>query len=265
MIDMEFLDQSTACFLKGFKVVSYGLLPYIALALFMQIMSTLLRNCFSEGFLGKFFIFLTAPGVMVHELGHILFCLIFRHEILQVRLFSPDKNGTLGYVNHRYDSKSYYQRLGNFFIGTGPIWFGVGAILLLSWFLLPGGMIGVGNDAGVLLRTFFAGVLDKHFWIEWKSWLWAYLSFCIAVHVTLSKEDLHGSLDGFLLLLGLILILSFVLGWYDKWNDVLLVYEMNILATVLAMIAVFFLIFLVPAFLFKILSVCFGRNKSSSD
>ena len=262
---MGFVEYLFEALLNAILLLAAGLLPWLLTALIMQILSTVIRQAVAS-FCGiKPYIYLTAPGVMVHELGHVLFCLIFRHEILQVRLFSPDKNGTLGYVNHRYDSKSYYQRLGNFFIGTGPIWFGVGAILLLSWFLLPGGMIGVGNEAEILLRTFFAGFLDKHFWMEWKSWLWAYLSFCIAVHVTLSKEDLHGSLDGFLLLLGLILILSFVLGWYDKWNDVLLVYEMNILATVLAMIAVFFLIFLVPAFLFKILSVCFGGSKSSSD
>lgn len=261
---MEFLNQIIACFLKGFMIVAYGLFPYIALALFMQIISTALRKSFNGTF-GRFFIFLTAPGVIVHELGHLLFCLIFRHEIQQVKLFSPGQDGTLGFVNHRCDTKSYYQRLGNFFIGTGPIWFGVGTILLLSSLLLPDEMIGGGNNPGTILRTFFAGFLDLHFWIGWKSWIWAYLSFCIAVHVTLSKQDLQGSMDGFLLLSGLILILSFLLGWFDKWNEAILVYEMNVLATIIAMMTVFSLIFIVPWLLVKFLPIFFSKDKSSAD
>ena len=40
-------------------------------------------------------------GTPLHELGHALFCLIFRHKIEDIKFFKPDKvNGTLGYVYH---------------------------------------------------------------------------------------------------------------------------------------------------------------------
>src|SRR6185437_12024785 len=75
---------------------------------------------------------LTAPGVAIHELGHAFFCLIFRHKIVKMKLFSPQSDGTLGYVQHSYNPASTYQKFGNFFIGTGPIWFGTLLVYLIA-------------------------------------------------------------------------------------------------------------------------------------
>ena len=49
-----------------------------------------------------------------------------------MQLFRPGRDGTLGYVEHAYNRRSLYQSVGNFFIGTGPIWFGSALVYLLS-------------------------------------------------------------------------------------------------------------------------------------
>jgi hypothetical protein len=92
---------------------------------------------------------------MIHELSHALFCIIFGHKIQEMKLFSPENDGTLGYVNHSYNPKNPYQQIGNFFIGTGPIWGGVLLLYVASYFLLPEGILNLTNGLPETLKLFF--------------------------------------------------------------------------------------------------------------
>ncbi len=77
-------------------------------------------------------------GVPIHELGHLIFCVIFRHRVDDVKLLDINAtNGVLGYVNHSYRKDSVYQNIGNFFIGVGPIIFGTVVLYALLNFMLP--------------------------------------------------------------------------------------------------------------------------------
>jgi hypothetical protein len=69
------------------------------------------------------------PGVILHELNHFIFCIIFGHKVIKMRLFEPNlSSGSLGYVNHSYNPRSTYQQIGNFFIGMAPL---IGGSLIL--------------------------------------------------------------------------------------------------------------------------------------
>lgn len=58
---------------------------------------------------------LTAPGVMVHELAHVIFCLFARVKIFKICLFRF--GNPVGYVNHVQPTK-FWQ---SFLISFGPL------------------------------------------------------------------------------------------------------------------------------------------------
>lgn len=77
-------------------------------------------------------------GVPVHEMSHAIFAAIFGHKITAVKLLQkPDENGVMGYVEHSYNQNSIYQQVGNFFIGTAPIFGGILSVVALMRFMIP--------------------------------------------------------------------------------------------------------------------------------
>lgn len=134
---MEFVDYIILVFRKTFEVLFIAVCPFLLLGYLMQVASGLVRNRLSATIGAKGFAYFTAVGTVTHELGHLLAAVIFRHKIVEVSLFNPQANGTLGYISHSYNKKSLYQRIGNFFIGTAPIYCGVLVIYLLTKIFLP--------------------------------------------------------------------------------------------------------------------------------
>ena len=209
---MGFVEYLFEALLNAILLLAAGLLPWLLTALIMQILSTVIRQAVASVCGIKPYIYLTAPGVMIHELCHAVFCWIFGHKVTEMQLFSPKNDGTLGYVNHRYDPDSVYQRIGNFFIGTGPIWGGITVLHLLTIWLLP--------EFEYTFLSFASMLFSLDFWTSWKSWLWIYLSFTIISHVTLSREDLEGAADGFAVIVGMVLLLCLLGGWMGDWESV---------------------------------------------
>ena len=173
-------------------------------------------------FLGeRAFIYMTAPGVAVHELSHAAFCLIFRHKIIKMNLFSPEEDGTLGYVEHQYNPKSLYQRAGNFFVGTGPIWGGVFLLYVLSMLLLPRDVFSSGNSfrEGLSFLKFFFSLRP---WTSFPFYIWLYAALTISAHITLSPPDVKGAKDGFLIFSCAIFLTCLLLGWCGAWEEYLI-------------------------------------------
>lgn len=164
-----------------------------------------------------------AIGTPVHECSHALFCLIFGHKITEIKLFQINSaDGTLGYVNHSYNPKNVYQKIGNFFIGIAPIIVISALLYLLAWLLMPnfiadisGGMQVndfIGNIGKVFTDLF--GVIKTFFLycLNWQWWVFVVVGAFLALHMTLSKEDVKGALSGVILLLAVVLIVDVALG-----------------------------------------------------
>lgn len=187
------------------------------------------RQTFVKSIGPKFDMYITAwIGTPIHELGHAIFCVIFGHKITAIKLFSPNsQNGTLGYVNHSYNTRNPWHRIGDFFIGFGPIILGSLIIFLLSWVLLPthntlidsslnqAFQISSGSDILKQASILFAG--GKHVFshlfstdnlASWQFWIFIYISMSIASHMELSPPDLKSVWGGSLYIFTLLLIIN---------------------------------------------------------
>ena len=216
---MAFISYLGNSLLYAISLLLMGLFSWIIIAFLFQLVSNSLRKSLAGIFGQKGYIYLTAPGVAVHELSHAFFCPIFRHKITKLVLFSPEEDGTLGYVNHTYDPKSYYQRAGNFFIGTGPVWGGIFILFLLSKLLLPAEMLPFSDSHTDNFFAFLRGLLSAKLWKSWTFYLWLYIALTVGSHITLSKPDLTGAKDGLLMLCGAVLFCCLVLGWCGPWEE----------------------------------------------
>ncbi|MBQ9369932.1 MAG: hypothetical protein IJU10_02530 [Clostridia bacterium] len=169
-------------------------------------------------------------GTPIHELGHAFFCLVFGHKIVEMKLFSPDKeSGTVGYVKHSFNEKNIYQRMGQFFIGVGPIIFGSGVLLLLLFLLVRPAFTSlatamsslgsaenslgdyftlIGSGFGGFFRTLFSGELVT----TWQWWVMLLLGCMIAIHMNLSKADIDGAKLGLLLVIAIFALVPIIVG-----------------------------------------------------
>jgi len=167
-------------------------------------------------------------GTPVHEIGHALFCLIFRHRIVEIKLYQPNsEDGTLGYVNHRYNPKSIYHQMGNFFIGFGPILFGSAALLLLMFWLVPDLFAAFkvnSNFSEVLNLNIFSFSALKYVYDtmlgasvtfysfsefgDWRWWVFMIPACSIALHMSLSVPDIKSSFAGFCFIVITLLIVN---------------------------------------------------------
>lgn len=172
-------------------------------------------------------------GTPIHELGHAVFCLLFRHRITEIKLYSPNsEDGTLGYVNHSFDPKSIYQKVGNFFIGIGPIIFGTIIIYALLYYLVPNTrdvFSSIEAQSKVLIKSVhgeFTGVLGslwrttlntletlfrKSNFLDYKFWVFLYFSMCISSHMELSPLDIKGAWRGLLSLVLFFLVINLII------------------------------------------------------
>lgn len=218
------------------------------------------------GRFGRAYVYFVAPGVICHETGHALGCILTGTRIVEFVPFRLSGN-ELGHVTHE-SRKTFLGRIADFFIGTGPIWFGCLMIFLLARLLggselmeglktisplSDGSIIGyccsVLNGAAWMLRSVFSPS-------NWGSILFLvcfYLIFCIASEITLSPPDLQSTWSGFASLVALIFILNLipvVSAWFCLLVDSLIP-SLYVLHSLLLFVLLFDLILLLAVWLIR--------------
>lgn len=128
-----FLHSSLYIFAK--QLITMSLIEILFLFPFFMCIITLRYICIITSriifrhFGRRAYIFFAAVGVTIHELSHWIFALLFGHKIIKIKIFDPNSQ-TLGSLHHSYNTKSWFQTSGNFFIGLAP--FIIGSSLLVG-------------------------------------------------------------------------------------------------------------------------------------
>ena len=178
---------------------------------------------------GKVFDVTAAIGTPIHELGHAAMCLLFAHRITRMSLWSPGHaGGVYGYVEHNYNRKNPWARLGSLFIGVGPIFSGLAVIILTLWICFPtqwqaylsasremlASDVGFGGYLSTLLSLF--ANLFRAFGENWlRSLIGILIILPVSLHVSLSWQDIKSAtcaLPLYLLLILLFAIPTMALG-----------------------------------------------------
>jgi hypothetical protein len=232
---MDGLHQSFRFIIQVVTVTLYQFLSVfgfiLMFGLLLYFISRSTRKAFNNSGHGKLDIYISGwIGTPVHEIGHAVFCILFGHRITDINLYSPNsQDGTLGYVKHSFNPKSFYQRIGCFFIGTGPILFGSFVLYLLLYFCLPdyrqiygiisntglngSGVFNLVKSAGSMLTIglhLLVNVFSPENFGKPSFWLFIYLAFCISSHMQLSPPDLKSMWSGIFTILLIFLLVNFL-------------------------------------------------------
>lgn len=218
--------------------LSILIVPILILGLIMHLVSKQLEKKTVEliGMKGYLYLF-GWIGTSIHELGHLVFALIFGHHVSNVKLFSLDsKNPEMGHVQHSFNKKNWYQNIGNFFIGIGPILLGGISLFIVGFLLLDINFFKVINNSidlatpsifevtkNVLTSVFdsmmnlIQQILQNNESPWWKFLLFFYLLFSIGGSISLSKSDIKGSFSGLMLFVLLVFIFNLTTFWIGNF------------------------------------------------
>jgi hypothetical protein len=156
---------------------------------------------------------LGSVGVTFHELSHLITAVIFRHKINEVKLFRPFQgkvDGTLGYVNHSWNSRSTYRKIGNFFIGTAPMFFGAGLLFILLRVAYPTSFLSVTEISEIsdaLLFAFNNMFIYENLFAIWTPILFLY-AILVCPYMHMSWADVKGATSGAVTLIIVALLVS---------------------------------------------------------
>jgi len=207
--------------MSGLETLAYALGVTVALMGVIFVLSRILLRfgvlplaaAFSlSGFNVLLLYLLIFPGTVIHELSHYLACLLTGVRVRQVRLFSPQKNGAMGWV-----MSDPADPLRRSVIALAPFVGGSLAIYALVRFGLPSGQIDpltiAPNDVAQGFSTAFTSIVnalrtaDLH---QVTTVLVLYVLFSLGFAVAPSNEDLAPLATYGLLAVGLVLVVRVV-------------------------------------------------------
>jgi hypothetical protein len=184
------------------------LLPIVLQLAVLYVLSEAL-NRMAYRRLGKtLYLLLMWPGVVVHELSHLVGCILTGTKVREVKLFSPRDDGggdlVLGYVGHDRPRDAF----ATLVVSAAPFFGGAAALAALVSFLLPRGAAGalpplafgdgsaqafaaaaIGAAKGY--ASFASSLLSSLDPASWRTWLFAYLFLSVSSHVAPSRPDMR--------------------------------------------------------------------------
>lgn len=216
-----FLQAIQSIFLSTIIQIALVFGLFFGLGFIHSIIYQLTTRYFSRIFGWAGMLFTGIIGTPIHELSHWLMAKIFWHKIHSVSLFSPNRaTGELGHVEHSYDRRNLYQTIGNFFIGSSPIIFCSGVLILLLYFFVPQPSLIISplmhaphsiHEFIASWQTSFTAAWAQINLHDWKFWVFFYFSLSVALHMAPSSYDQKTMWKGFFHIALLMLLINSIL------------------------------------------------------
>ena len=159
-------------------------------------------------------------SVPIHEISHLIVAKACGHNIVQVRLFSLNNSGTMGFIKHEYKT-GIVSIFTNMLIGLAPLAGGVIMIWILTYLLMPEN-IQVLQDTDMVTSSNILDVAYQYFegvsriaavqWSRWEFLLWCFFVAHIAVFSVPSSADFAGAGWGICFTVAAYLLVMFGLG-----------------------------------------------------
>lgn len=223
---------------------------------------------------GRVFDVTSMIGTPVHELGHAVMCPLFGHRIQKICLWSPrHTDGVYGYVEHTYNKRNLWARLGSLFIGMGPLFSGLGVTVLVLFLCFPDAWreyLAVTRDLmpeGTPTREIVIGVFTLLRSLPSaiaQNWIPAVIGLLIvlpvSLHITLSVQDIRASLGAFPIWVLLAAVASVVLTLCNVSGQVvsfLQLWNLRLLA-LFALVIAFAAVWVLLALLIRVIRIIVG-------
>ena len=196
--------------------------PFVVFALIIHWLERRIQTSLAERFGWKSVLWTGWLGTPIHELSHAFMCKVFRHDIVDIALFEPDReSGRLGYVRHTWKVGNWFEEVGNVFIGIAPLIGGSISLASLLWLFFPDAAkmaleIGRTSEADAvgqtlaIVQSIFGNILNLRNFGSIRFWAFIYLVLCVSSHMAPSRSDYQGVGRGILLLMVPLLVIAAV-------------------------------------------------------
>lgn len=230
-INMEAIRKALISVIKRFVVIVASTIGIITLFGYILDKLELLVNTKLYSIFGSGAILFTAIiGTPLHETAHWIGCKLFGFKVHEVQLLRPRAykiDGVLGYVSYSYSQDSFWQKFGCAIVGIAPMIFGSLFILLTIFLLKPEifytikDRVAKANSGSNKESHFFVSLFAAFtgFWIglfNFKKWGWLRSLFClyitgsIAMHMTVSSQDIKSASSGLGTVILIFLVISII-------------------------------------------------------
>lgn len=219
----------------GYNVGMTGIinlfLPLFINLLVLYFMSSLLGRLVLRRLGRGWYLATMWPGVVMHELSHLVACWVTLTRVYRVEFFKPSGD-RLGMVEHGRSKNP----ITNILISTAPL-FGITAIIwLLTKYIFPDLYLAQISNINTAItdfstfQIFFNFTKDYFFqywdyirelfislnFSSWQTYLFIYMMFTLSSHAAPSKQDLKYTFWG---IFGLILLFTLIY-YIDQWLQV---------------------------------------------
>lgn len=164
----------------------------VVLILIIFVIGMAIPQFLARSFIGPAFRLFVVPGVILHETGHVIACILTGTKIHRIRLFKRDGGDVM------HDAPKI-PIVGSLLITLAPLVIGMLAIIFLAGRIMDMDKLKISTDVRDFWPFFFS-IIGAIKWANLTTWVWLYLILSVGATMMPSWQDLRNSWISFVVL-----------------------------------------------------------------